>query len=121
MTYRSKLEEHMRSLENALLQPEVRRSPKAVNALIAQGFFEFASSGRIYNYTPGDTFDDEATYEMQDFKAQKVSRGCVLATYRAVKKDAENNVVSITLRSSIWKRCKGAWKIVFHQGTAADK
>ena len=118
MNISSRLEEHIRSLENALLQPEVRRSSKAVNALIAQGFFEFASSGRIYNYTPGDTFDDESTYEIQDFKAQRLSRGCVLATYRAVKKDAAN-VVAITLRSSIWKCGKRTWKIVFHQGTVA--
>lgn len=117
MNISRKLEEHIRSLESALLHPEVRRSSKAVNALLAQDFFEFGSSGRIYNYAPGDTFDYGAAYEMQDFKAQRLSPGCVLATYRAVKKDAEGNVVSITLRSSIWKRGKGTWKMVFHQGT----
>lgn len=112
-----RLEQHIYELESALLQPEVRQSAKAVSALLAEGFVEFGSSGRVYNYTPGDTFDAGASYVMEDFKAQRLARGCIVATYRAAKKDEAGNIVSKTLRSSLWKRVGGAWRMAFHQGT----
>lgn len=113
-----KLERHICSLENELLKPEVRLSAKRISELLAKGFFEFGSSGRVYNYTAGDVFDDKgSTYEIEDFELRRLSHGCVLATYKAVKRGAEGNVTSVTLRCSIWKRSGVAWKMVFHQGT----
>jgi hypothetical protein len=117
MNITKKLEYHIYDLENALLQPEVRQSAERISELLAEGFMEFGSSGRVYNYTPGDVYDIGSVYEMQDFKARRVSYGCILATYKAVRKDADGNAVSVTLRSSIWRRGGGAWKMVFHQGT----
>lgn len=118
MKISERLKKHIFSLENELLKPEVRLSAEKINELLSKGFFEFGSSGRIYNYTDGDVFDDNgATYEMEDFKAYRLDYSCMLATYKAIKKDAEGNVTSVTLRSSIWKHSRGAWKMVFHQGT----
>jgi hypothetical protein len=118
MKISQKLERHICNLENDLLKPEVRLSAERISGLLAEGFFEFGSSGRIYNYTAGDVFDDNGeTYAMEDFKAYCLSRCCVLATYKAIRKGPEGNVTSVTLRSSIWKRIGGAWKMVFHQGT----
>ena len=37
----------IRSLEEALHRPEIRRSRKAVEGLLAEGFVEFGSSGRV--------------------------------------------------------------------------
>lgn len=119
MDISERLKKHIYDRENALLQPDVRQSAERISELLAEGFFEFGSSGRIYNYAPGDTFDGGATYEMQDFMAHRLSNGCVLATYKAIKSDAAGNAVSTTLRSSIWKRGGGAWRMVFHQGTPA--
>ena len=105
-------------LESDLLKPEVRMSADSVSELLSKEFFEFCSSGRIYNYTAGDVFDDKgSTYAMDDFKAYRLGLGCVLATYKAIRKDPEGNVTSVTLRSSIWKHIRGVWKMVFHQGT----
>lgn len=106
------------NLENELLKPEVRLSAKRISKILAKGFFEFGSSGRVYNYTAGDVFDDKgSTYEIEDFELQRLSYGCVLATYKAVKRDSAGNMTSVTLRSSIWGRSGAAWKMVFHQGT----
>lgn len=118
MKISKKLEQHICNLENDLLKPEVRLSAEKISEFLSKDFFEFGSSGRVYNYTAGDVFDDNgAVYEMQDFKAHRLSRGCVLATYKAIKKDPEGKVTSVTLRSSIWKRSGRAWKMGFHQGT----
>lgn len=118
MKISQKLERHICNLEKELLKPEVRLSADRISGLLAEGFFEFGSSGRVYNYTAGDVFDDNgATYAMEDVKAYKLSRGCALATYKAIRKAPEGDVTSVTLRSSIWKRSGGAWKMVFHQGT----
>lgn len=38
---------HLRALEEALLQPDVRKSEELV-ALLADEFIEFGSSGRVY-------------------------------------------------------------------------
>src|ERR1700704_331719 len=40
--------DEIRSLEEALHRPEVRRSREAVEGLLAEGFVEFGSSGTIY-------------------------------------------------------------------------
>jgi hypothetical protein len=118
MKISKRLERHIYDLENELLKPDVRRSADRIGELLADGFFEFGSSGRIYDYTAGDVFDDNgAAYKMEDFKANMLSHKCVLATYKAIKIDPGGNVTSVTLRSSIWKRRGGAWKMVFHQGT----
>ncbi len=42
-----KLERHICNLENELLKPEVRLSAKRISKILAKGFFEFGSSGRI--------------------------------------------------------------------------
>lgn len=118
MKVTNKLTQQIYQLENDLLKPGVRLSAERVGELLAADFFEFGSSGRIYNYTAGDVFDDKgSTYSMEDFKAYRLRFGCVLATYMAIRKDPEGNVASVTLRSSIWKHNRGVWKMVFHQGT----
>ena len=39
----------LRELEERLLQPDVRRSPRAVADLLADEFVEFGSSGRVFD------------------------------------------------------------------------
>ena len=39
----------LRELEERLLQPDVRRSPRAVADLLADEFVEFGSAGRIFD------------------------------------------------------------------------
>jgi hypothetical protein len=43
------LKNHLRQLEERLLQPNVRKSAEEVSELLANQFIEFGSSGRIFD------------------------------------------------------------------------
>ena len=110
----------IKALEVALLQPEVRKSKRRLNELLADGFFEFGASGN--RWTKKDTLNDlptlvEVKYTMHDFDIIELSSDVVLATYRIEKKVRGSGKKTTSLRSSIWKKRNGKWQMVFHQGT----
>ena len=43
------IEAHLRTLEEQLLQPAVRKDATRLDALLADGFIEFGSSGRVFD------------------------------------------------------------------------
>lgn len=102
------------ALEQRLLEPDIRGSADELDLLLADGFREIGSSGRIFDKAaiiadlsqdPG--FDGKRT--IADFRVQLLSPSIALVTYKIV----ENG----TLRSSLWQREDGPWRLVFHQGT----
>jgi hypothetical protein len=103
---------HILDLELLLLDPKVRQSAQKISELLTDDFTEFTSSGKIYRYHRGDIFVAPAQGEIKDFSVRVLSPGCVLATYRFVRSDG-----SVSLRSSVWQRASGQWKMTFHQGT----
>jgi len=110
------LAQHLRELEESLLQPDVRKSATLVE-LLADEFTEFGSSGRIYNKSDlVDTLQGESPSKQtaSDFKITELSPNAALLTYR-IRLHREPPVT--TLRSSIWRRMDGSWKMIFHQGT----
>lgn len=107
-------DDEFRHLEERLLQPPVRGSASQLDELLSPDFVEFGSSGRVY--------DKQATVSaltasavsasapaLVEFRVRALAPDVVLVTYRT-----ENS-----LRSSIWRRENGSWRIVFHQGTLA--
>lgn len=112
------LTEHIRQLEEQLLKPEIRSSKIELTKLLAEGFFEFGSSGRVL-------YKDEEIEEagigivkmkLSDFEVHAISDDVALATYRIFNEMTEQH----SLRSSIWKRKEDEWKMVFHQGTKIE-
>jgi len=105
-------------LEKQLLTPETRTSIEELNELLADEFFEFSSSGRVW--FKKDCIDDGGltVYNMSlyDFEIHPLAPNVVLATYR-VKDETRNQH---TLRSSIWKNNNGKWQMCFHQGTKTN-
>ena len=104
-------------LETSLHKSEIRRSPEAVAALLADGFIEFGSSGKIWDKSsivenmrkeepPGQII-------VEDFVARELTPDVVLVTYISRRSTANQ----FTLRSSIWKNIATKWQMVFHQGT----
>ena len=104
-------------LETSLHKSEIRRSPEAVAALLADGFIEFGSSGKIWDKSsivenmrkeepPGQII-------VEDFVARELTLDVVLVTYISRTSTANQ----FTLRSSIWKNIATKWQMVFHQGT----
>lgn len=120
MTTASSPNDRIRDLEEQLLRPEVRGSPDAVGALLDDAFVEFATDGRAYTKAQviAALQRESAVYErsLTDFRARPLADGVILATYRATRRDASGEVVE-SLRSSVWTRRSGDWRILFHQGT----
>lgn len=116
--------ELFRSLEQKLHRPEVRRSPDAVRALLADEFIEFGSSGTVYDKGAiiealvGEPAEETTLVpDVHDFAVRSIASDAVLVTYRSIRRHPDGTAERTTLRSSIWKRIDGRWQMLFHQGT----
>ena len=112
---------HLRSLELALalLDPATRRDRSRVAELLAEDFEEFGSSGRVWSRAA--ILELLATEEysppaMENFRCVLLGEAVALVTYRTLRTDADGSVAAV-LRSSLWVRESGTWRVRFHQGT----
>ena len=113
--------DHLKALEESLLDPTNRRNPELISNLLAEDFLEFGSSGR--------TFDKSAILEelrnepqhqtarLNDFAIRPLTPEVMLVTYRTTRHDSSGHVIHQAQRSSIWINHNDTWKITFHQGT----
>ena len=113
--------DHLKALEESLLDPTNRRNPELISNLLTEDFLEFGSSGR--------TFDKSAILEelrnepqhqtarLTDFAIRPLAPEVMLVTYRTTRHDSSGHVIHRAQRSSIWINHNGTWKITFHQGT----
>jgi hypothetical protein len=114
---------HLQHLEEQLLDPAVRKDPAQLDALLADGFREFGSSGR--NYTKADMLDflptepSTFTLALACFAVQLLAPTVALATYISTRTEQTTGATTHTQRSSLWVEQSGRWQIVFHQGTPA--
>jgi hypothetical protein len=114
--------EQLSALERSLLDAAVRADREQVTDLLADDFVEFGSSGRVW--TKGTTIaalaDDDpgssTTRTVADLRVRLLAEGAALVTY-AVNRQSPGQAEVQTLRSSIWTREQGKWRMVFHQGT----
>jgi hypothetical protein len=113
---------HLQHLEERLLDPIVRRDPAQLDALLADDFREFGSSGR--SYTKADMLDflhseptSIFTLSLRDFTLQLLSPTIALATYLSTRRDHATGKTTEALRSSIWTLQNDTWQMRFHQGT----
>ncbi len=111
------LSKHIFGLEEKLLTPEVRTSPQQLALLLADGFVEYGSSGRVWHKKDlmGEAGAGMVDLTLSEFALHLLSEDAVLATYRTF--NAGNG--RYTLRSSIWRYRDGRWQMFFHQGTPA--
>lgn len=106
--------------EMLLLDPVVRRDRSRVAALLADDFFEFGASGRVWCR---DEILDLLAIEpyappiLEDFACHRVADHAVLVTYRTVRVNTESGRRETALRSSVWTKRSGRWLVRFHQGT----
>jgi hypothetical protein len=112
---REGLTEELSKLELRLLEPEVRADRQALEALLADDFIEFASSGGAYSRSEVITAlvaQKSARLSASDFTVRRLSDDTALLTYRSTRPDGLS-----ALRSSIWRMQAGRWRMIFHQGT----
>lgn len=102
--------------ERLLLEPEVRRDPDRVAALLHPEFVEFGASGRVWSRAAMlESIRGEANPDprFRLLAAEPVAPGAILVTYRTV--DERGPI----LRSSLWVNTPDGWRLRFHQGTPA--
>lgn len=104
------IQDEIRRCEEQLGDAHIRASAAALERIVADEFVEFGSSGRTY--TKREVIDQmlahpNVTVSLLDFRVVALSPDVALATYRTAG----------SLRSSLWRRDRDLWRIVFHQGT----
>ena len=107
-------------LEARLVDAEIRQSHEELQELLAPEFREIGTSGHFHpraavfeaSRVPG-----RIAIAIEDLVVQPITEDAAIVTYRATARDSETDKISISVRSSIWRRRTGRWQIVFHQGT----
>jgi hypothetical protein len=118
------VEQHLRELEGRLLRPEVRKSPGDIDALLAEDFVEFGSSGHVFDKRQTIAnlrTESPVRRSFEDFKTAQLDPGVVLTTYRAIRHGVTGEQPTFSLRSSIWRLTDGRWQMLFHQGTLTEE
>ncbi len=108
---------HLRTLEERLHDPKVRGSAFLTGELLDEDFTEFGSSGQAYGRADtiaalvAEAGQAGPPVRSESYRLKRLSETVALLTYETA---AENRRV---LRSSIWRRTNGYWRMAFHQGT----
>ncbi len=113
--------DHLRTLEEQLFQPAIRRNAEVLATLLADDFIEFGSSGRTFDKA---SIVAELRNEpprpaslLSDFAVRPLAPEAMLVTYRTTRHDSSGNITHQARRSSIWVHRNDRWQITFHQGT----
>lgn len=117
----SEISEHLYSLEESLLDPAVRRDRSRLLELLDPDFLEFGSSGRTWNRnTIIELLARESSFippQIEEYRCALLSESVALVTYRTSRTDPQTGEHLSSLRSSVWNRASGTWRMRFHQGT----
>ena len=108
-------------LELKLLDPKIRKDKGELEALLAKDFFEFGSSGKVWSRAEIiESLQNEMAVRTNasDFAARVLGEGLMLVTYKTQR--GEKQTQQLALRSSIWRKNKSKWQMVFHQGTKTN-
>lgn len=101
-------------LERELLEPGVRADPARLAAILHTDFEEIGSSGRLWgreSMVQALAEEKPAGIDFELLGTDRLSAESILLTARTT--DARG----AALRSSLWLRVNGRWRLRFHQGT----
>jgi hypothetical protein len=110
--------------ERALLDPAVRHDRAQVEAFLAEDFLEFGSSGRVWDR---QTIVESLATELyaapiaEQMHCTRITADVALVTYGTVRIDSNTGTRTETLRSSLWMKESGRWRMRFHQGTRTSQ
>ncbi|MDP5227762.1 MULTISPECIES: ribonuclease HI family protein [Arthrobacter] len=102
------------TLERRLLEPAVRSDLGEVARILHPAFEEIGSSGRTWTREEmllALAEEDKAPVDLHPLSAARLGDDAILLQYRT--RSAGRTV----LRSSLWLRTAGTWRLRFHQGT----
>lgn len=107
----------LQEIEASLWKQETRFNETYMRSILAEDFFEFGRSGKVYSiYVSLSAPNQEirAKFPLKDFVVHEIDERVVLITYIIEVKYDE---IEIGNRSSLWIKNDIGWKLKFHQGT----
>lgn len=111
----------LRRMENALADPQVRKSTATMNTILHKDFVEIGASGMIFDRTATLELlaeeDDFTPYAITDFAIIPLGDNRALVTFRIPARQIDQGTKPGSHRSSLWVKEGGTWQIRFHQGT----
>ena len=120
MTAPQEIVETLHALELELLAPVTRQNPERLQAILADHFREFGSSGRVYTKSEilaSLAQEPPVSFTLSHFEVTLLSPDAALVTYESQRHQPGISPARAR-RSSLWMLESAGWKIVFHQGTA---
>ena len=113
--------EHLRELEVALHQSDIRTNIDKLTKLIHPAFVEIGYSGKTYDFKAVLKSMSELppffVIWSQDFEYSEYAEGVVQVTYLSANIDQQGNLSRHAKRTSIWVNETGNWQMKFHQAT----
>ncbi|WP_079479055.1 nuclear transport factor 2 family protein [Halobacillus salinus] len=119
MVSQKELREHLYTLETTLLEADVRKSVDRLDALLADDFIEYSSTGGVYdkqNILSRLPSEDDPGITLRDFEMKYLSATSVLTTFKVYIESKQKH----SLRSSVWTFQDDGWQMTFHQGTVTE-
>jgi hypothetical protein len=111
----------LKTLEESLWITESRFDKEHMERTLADDFFEFGRSGRIYERN--DTINGARPQEinakipLKNFSIRLITPDVALVTYISEVKYEELEAGN---RSSLWHKTPSGWRLKFHQGTPVN-
>lgn len=116
--------DELEKLERELHSAGTRQSDSRLKELLHPEFREIGRSGREYSR---ETILDRLTdaepprVHAEKFRRFDLNPGVALVTYKSAHVDAIGGLRRHSLRSSLWMLGEDGWRMVFHQGTPAER
>lgn len=110
----------LQALEESLWRPETRFDHDYMSNLLADDFFEFGRSGKVYTKAESLSApmqEIRAKLPLADFTIHRIGDDVVLVTYIS---EVQYETLEIGNRSSLWHKTHDGWKLKFHQGTPTN-
>ena len=114
--------EELKSREPIFHRPEFGTTTADFEKMMDRDFWEIGASGRRYSkeYVLAELerrhqHPHEDIWETSDFYCRELAPDLYLLTYTLIQ-----NKIRKTRRSTLWRRTKVGWKIMFHQGTIVE-
>ena len=113
--------EQIKQLELKLLHLDLKTEPELINDLLSHDFEEISQSGKINARRDVVDWlihkDIHLQWSLNDFRIRMLADELVMAMYTAQKMNDRNNLSKGSMRTSIWQRQGGTWKMIFHQAS----
>ncbi len=111
---------HLIDAERQLLEPEVKQSTEALDALLDDDFIEIAADGTSFNkFQVLTRLPTEVVPQFynQHFKGRMLSDDIAQLSYQAAFRRSARAEFNYSVRMSLWRFNGKQWQMVFHQGT----